>query len=290
MRENIVNKLTEGMQKLCAIANEIVAADGKVSSIEKDLLMQDLRELYDIALGIETGAAEPVAEPDVKAESIPSESEPEPEAEKPLFAPEENDEPETPVMAPVMEEIESNGNEKLFENDSLMVFEVDSATEPEPEPEPEPVEIPEPEPEPIEIPEPEPEKEQEPVAKPQPVEQPSLFDYLPHSEPKEQPAVRTIGETLNTGVSNLSEQLERRVMNNKVDDLRTIININDKFSFMSELFHNNMKAYNDFILRLNAIDSRDVAMEHVQEIARQYNWDNNSMAVMNFFKVFDRKF
>ena len=287
MKENIINKLTEGMQKLCAIANEIVAADGNVSSIEKDLLMQDLRELYDIALGIETEAVEPVAEPEVSAESEP---EPEPEVEKPLFAPEENDEPETPVMAPVMEELESNGNEKLFENDNLMVFEVESTTEPEPEPEIEP----EPEPEPVMDIEPEPthepEKEPEPEPKPQQVEQPSLFDYLPHSETKEQPAVRTIGETLNTGVSNLSEQLERRALSNKVDDLRTIININDKFSFMSELFHNNMKAYNDFILRLNAIDSRDVAMEHVQEIARQYNWDNNSMAVMNFYKVFDRKF
>lgn len=280
MRENIVNKLTEGMQKLCAIANEIVAADGKVSSIEKDLLMQDLRELYDIALGIETEAVELVAEPVVSTESEPEpEPEPEvsptslssePEVEKPLFAPEENDEPETPVMAPVMEELESNGNEKLFENDNLMVFEVESATEPEPAPEPV--------------------MDLEPEPKPQQVEQPSLFDYLPHSEPKEQPTVRTIGETLNTGVSNLGEQLERRAMNNKVDDLRTIININDKFSFMSELFHNNMKAYNDFILRLNAIDSREIAMEQVQEVARQYNWDSNSMAVMNFYKVFDRKF
>ena len=76
----------------------------------------------------------------------------------------------------------------------------------------------------------------------------------------------------------------------KVDDLRTVININDKFSFMSELFHNNMKAYNDFIMALNVAASREAAMELVATVSQQYEWDENSVTVKNFHNILNRKF
>ena len=117
-----------------------------------------------------------------------------------------------------------------------------------------------------------------------------LLDLFKSNQAEEQPKVRTLADTLNKHQRNVEEQLETRVHAKKVDDLRTIININDKFSFMSELFHNNMKAYNDFILQLNAIASREEALAYVEEIATQYNWDNNSVVVKGFYKIFDRKF
>ena len=118
----------------------------------------------------------------------------------------------------------------------------------------------------------------------------SLFDYLSNERRDGQPAVRTLADTLNANHGNAEEQLERRVNAKKVDDLRTIININDKFSFMSELFHNNMKAYNDFILRLNSYTDRQQALLHVQDIATQYGWNSESIVVKSFYKIFDRKF
>ena len=120
--------------------------------------------------------------------------------------------------------------------------------------------------------------------------EPSLLDLFKNEKATEQPKVRTLADTLTKKQRNVEEQLETRVNAKKVDDLRTIININDKFSFMSELFHNNMKAYNDFILRLNAMSNREGALEYVSEIASQNNWDNNSVVVKEFFKIFDRKF
>ena len=84
--------------------------------------------------------------------------------------------------------------------------------------------------------------------------------------------------------------VEQKINSNKVQDLRTVININDKFSFMNELFRNNMKGYNDFIVRLNAIASREEALAYVQEIAQQYKWDNDSVTVKTFYAIFDRKF
>ena len=83
--------------------------------------------------------------------------------------------------------------------------------------------------------------------------QASLLDYLHTSQPQTD-STPMLGEQLKAATPTLGEKLSD---GQKVSDLRTVININDKFSFMSELFNNNMKAYNDFILRLNAIDTRD---------------------------------
>lgn len=113
-------------------------------------------------------------------------------------------------------------------------------------------------------------------------EQASLLDFL------KQPAARTLGESL--GGASVAESGFERSVARKVDDLRTVININDKFSFMSELFKNNMRAYNDFIMYLNTLSSRDEALAHVKQVAEQYKWDENSAAVQTFYKIFDKKF
>lgn len=172
---------------------------------------------------------------------------------KPIFASEPVEQESAPVIEPMMEKIEGNPNDELFAD--------------------------------------------EPAAPAKPAKQTkaksqesSLFDYFKNSSEEDQPRVRTLADTLNKNSRNVEEQLETRVNAKKVDDLRTIININDKFSFMSELFHNNMKAYNDFILRLNSYTSREEALAYVAEVAAQYMWHENSMVVKSFYKVFDRKF
>lgn len=273
--KNSVKELTEGMQRLCSIANRIVARPGDVSRIERDLLLEDLRKLYEVALRLDSD--ESVDQPAPTMASLPTEPETKmPDDEilsstvmatmaamsVPEPTPEPIPEPEPePVEMPKMEELESNGNSLLFD-------EVIIESEPEPAPEPEAESEPAPEPEPIS----EPEVVPAPASKTAGA-QASLLDYLNHPV-DEKPTVRTLGESLEK----------------KVSDLRSVININDKFSFMSDLFHNNMKAYNDFILRLNAIDNRDEALLCVNEVSAQYKWDDNSPAVQSFYKVFDKKF
>ncbi|MBQ0016917.1 MAG: hypothetical protein KBT04_08040 [Bacteroidales bacterium] len=109
----------------------------------------------------------------------------------------------------------------------------------------------------------------------------SLLDLLPKNANNE----ATLGEILRPSKSGQGNLANTK----KVTDLRTIINVNDKFSFMA-LFGNNMKAYNDFILRLNAINDREEALDHVREIAAEYEWDMESLSVKTFFEIFDRKF
>ena len=128
-------------------------------------------------------------------------------------------------------------------------------------------------------------QQQEQQPEQQQAAQPSLFDYFKSSQ-QDKPAPRTIADAL----GGQKQAVEQKVSAVKVDDLRTIININDKFSFMNELFHNNMKGYNDFILHLNSLADRNEALAYVQGIAEQYGWDNESMAVKTFYSIFDRKF
>ena len=317
---NTVKELTEGMQRLCAIANQVVAAEGRLSAIERDLLLEALRSLYDTSLRLEvhgpvaqtpapaepeaeeetampddelisstvmaTMAAMGVAQPaEAPAATMPEpEPEPEPVVEAPapetvvvpepvVEAPAPEPEPE-PAAMPEPEPVSMSD----FESDGSMLFE-EIVVEPEPA-------AAEPEPAPEPTPEPDPAPEPEPVSEPA-REQASLLDYL-RRPVQEQPATRTLGESLG-GVTAAESGFERS-MSRKVDDLRTVININDKFSFMSELFRNNMRAYNDFIMYLNSLTSREEALAYVRETAAQYKWDEESMAVKSFYKVFDMKF
>ena len=313
--KNNIKELTEGMQRLCAVANRIVSQGGDVSRIETDLLLEDLRRLYDVAIrlqecgdagegeiraagvqekevempddeilsstvmatmaamGVEENVSpvekelepEPEPMPEPEPEPMPEPepvSEPMPEPE-PVSEPMPEPEPE-PEPQPAMEDLEANGNSLLF--DEVIIEESEKVQEPEPEPKPEPVES---------------------KSEPKVGTQASLLDYLKRPV-EEKPTVRTLGESLGEQTAVGNEPALGH--GSKVSDLRTVININDKFSFMSELFKGNMKAYNDFILRLNAIDTRDEALMCVNEVSTQYGWDEGSIAVQSFYKVFDKKF
>ena len=210
--KNSVKELTEGMQRLCAIANKIVAHDGEVSRIERDLLLDDLRRLYDVALRLDEGAAveeperAPMAKESVVDEEILSSTvmatmaamAPAPAEEKPVETKEpespaapaaqeitEAPEPE-PVEQPAMEDIEDNGNSLLFDE---VIIEETSAPEPQ-EPEAvEPQEVVETSVEPEPVPAPEPEHHATAGT------QASLLDYLKRPA-EEKPVVKTLGEKL----------------------------------------------------------------------------------------------
>lgn len=305
--EKNLEALRVKLSHLSALLQRMELSKGAIPQIEADLMLDELRAMYGLVLNLEAQAAQesaadnpqpesrPVAElqpepepepepepaPEPKPEPNPEpkpepEPEPKPEPETTLFAP-EDPEPEPAVPStemPTMEQVEASNNESLF------------ADEPEPEPEP----APEPVSEPIPAPEPEPEP------KPAPKQaSPSLFDLLNQTRTATAATataatVRTLADTFNQNTATVESQLGEQVQRKRVHDFRDVININDKFSFMGELFHNNMKAYNDFILKLNSIDDRATAMAAVEEVAALYSWDMNSMAVKSFYSYLDRKY
>ncbi len=307
--KNSVKELTEGMQRLCAVANRIVAHSGEVSRIERDLLLEDLRRLYDVALrmgeekeegekrkvesvpepdnellsstvmatmaamGVEGGdrkeelVPQPVPQPEPEPKPQP-ESKPDPDLEPELESVAEPEPQIEPVELPKMEDLEANGNGLLFDE---VIIEPEVSKEAEIQSESE-----------QDVPLASDAQEAHTTGV-----QASLLDYLHHPQSQQTEGSPMLGEQLKPATHTLGEKLGD---GKKVSDLRTVININDKFSFMSELFHNNMKAYNDFILRLNAIDTRDEALMCVNEVSAQYKWNEGSPAVQSFYKVFDKKF
>lgn len=286
-----IQELTEGMQRLCAVANRVV--QGESSRIEVDLLLENLRRLYEIALRLQTsderGVDQAMAMVSTMAAMMP-ESETPIEPVKPVAevsvkpkktkkeAPVEPMEPMVEKFAEPVTEVPVEPKKTVAEEPMRPVAEV-------------PVE-------PMKPTAPTVQKDEVPQVVEMPLiedlenndnallfdevvieqKEPSLLDYLSRTPQ------RTLGESLGT-TAPLQEALEK-----KVDDLRTVININDKFSFMSELFKGNMKAYNDFIMRLNATESRAEALVHVSDIATQYKWDDASPTVKTFYKIFNKKF
>ena len=290
----IVNSLVEGMERLGLIASRIRKNEGKTPQIEIDIILEELRNLYMVALQLEadeSGMVQTPSQPKRPSEEVTADAlrvaEEEAAAKK---AAEEKRLAEEAAAKKAAEEkrlAEEAAARKAAEEKARKI--VDDEFHPKfapatPEPASEPIMEPQ-----LEKLEGNPNDDlfsEQSTGK----SQESLLDIFKSEQKEEKPKVRTLADTLNKHQRNVEEQLENRVHAKKVDDLRTIININDKFSFMSELFHNNMKAYNDFILQLNAIPSREEALEYVSEIATQYNWDNNSVVVKGFYKIFDRKF
>lgn len=210
---------------------------------------------------------------------------------EPKFAPDEYDDEPQPM--PQEEMNDGLHFHDLFEPEPEPFVEPTPAPQPTPVPESvNPVPSPQPVP-PAPLPEPEPAPEvpksdetdgnqSKPVT--------SLIDFLhtPNSR-RPQPAVRTLGDTLGQNTASRGDQFSSHSQH-KVADLRDAININDKFSFMNELFRHNMKAYSDFILVLNSMSDRQQALDYVANIAQQYEWNMDSLAVKTFYAIFDRKF
>jgi hypothetical protein len=296
---SVSNSLNAHLAHINDLVRRLNTNDSEIAQIDVDMLLAALRAMYDCVYqlpvapsGIKTveqktepveektetmptDDSTPVATPVAAAVESHDELDSSPlmidEDEEPVFAQatETADETSTPSRQ-LTEEIEGNQNDDLFEeqHETPLAQTTATATAAEPEQQTE---------------EPKPQTE-EPKKDSADNRQPSLFDYFRSApEPEQQ---RTLADTLSPKKS--EEPAMASI--HKVSDLRTVININDKFMFMNELFHNNMKGYNDFIIRLNAIDARAEALDYVKETSQAYNWDMESLAVKSFYSIFDKKF
>lgn len=74
-------------------------------------------------------------------------------------------------------------------------------------------------------------------------------------------------------------------------DIRTLIGINDKYQYISELFGNNKDAYNEVLDELNSLDDYEEALGWLQaKVVAQYNWEDESMTVQSFYGTLSQFF
>lgn len=308
------NNLISELRSLCDYLDTISTRSDEISLIERDIVLEKLRSIYVCASTFSTTSVKPENEVSCQEsetgrhepESVDTTAENKPNDEinktaetEPLFAPEPATHTIESVSEPVMAGIEDKTYGGLFdEKPETPIDSKQSIDTVEPQIETAEEESPQ------ELPLPTPSHEDsedgmneasdETKTKPDtkaaeaPAPEPSLFDYLQKNTDTK--PTQTIGDKFGQDRPSVVDHISQKVATQKVSDLRTVININDKFSFVGALFHNNMRAYTDFILRLNAIDDRSEAMAFVSETAQQYNWNMDSIEVKTFNKILDRKF
>ena len=304
------NSLVEGLERLGLIASRIRQNQNSIPQIEIDIILQELRDLYMVGLLLEKENDLPaVHEVDESAMKVAEEAEAKrraaEEAEAKRKAAEEAEAKrraaeEAEVKRRAAEEAEAKRRAAEEAEAKRRAAEEAEAKRKAAEEASKPVFAPSNEPAPAPMPESVLDRMEghnnddlfsEPAAPAAKVEkEPSLFSYLQSNNPEGTPAKRTLADTLGQHGYSMEDRLVSNAHNKKVEDLRQVIGINDKFSFMSELFGSNMKGYNDFILRLNAITDRQEAKSYVDEVAAQHNWNEGSVVVKTFWGYFDRKF
>ena len=81
------------------------------------------------------------------------------------------------------------------------------------------------------------------------------------------------------------EDLSSRLSRSAVTDLRKIINLNEKFMFIRDLFDGDKQRYEDTIRRINEATSRRQA----EEFLSGFRWDKKSEATQRFLELTQRK-
>jgi len=288
--KGLIDEKLEVIQEQFSIIKEY---EGKIPLIEVDLLMTSIRDLYELVLILQfenTGGVMQKPAPQAKApkttpppvtftpESIEKEI-PEPD-EKPV------EEVPAPVERATAVRISSNfiSMEPVSKEEPLM--------EPPPAEKYEPV-IPEPPVTNYEPPAPEP-PEPEPPVKPAPVKEAEQDRNQPHEKYQRitfdlfsEGSGTTLADRLRDGQE---KRIADKLQENKINDLRTTIGINDKFLFINELFEGNMRIYDEAVQKLNASTTMAQADLLLLDLKIVYDWDSESPTVKKFVELVRRKF
>jgi hypothetical protein len=87
-----------------------------------------------------------------------------------------------------------------------------------------------------------------------------------------------------------SNSLAHKLNQSKIDDIKSFIDINKKFSFITNLFSGNNDHYNEAINTLNNITDGDEARTYLGDLAQKNNWNVEENTVLTFVELVERKF
>lgn len=101
-------------------------------------------------------------------------------------------------------------------------------------------------------------------------------------EPVQQPAVQ---QTQPPAQSPAPTQSHRSLPN-----IRNLIVVTDKFTFINELFAKDMRSYNEFISKLSDIEDTELAKQYVKDVSSRWDWNKESYATQLFLSIFKRRY
>jgi hypothetical protein len=141
----------------------------------------------------------------------------------------------------------------------------------------------------------------ETVITPRKLEVPVFETKLVNEEQKEKPAAFfSIGKTvmpktepsLNDIIAQKMDgfQLSEKVIEPKIDNLKTAISLNKKIAFVNELFKENVVEYAKSIDKINSSNNINEAMLIWTELKITHNWNNENTLVKDLEKLIQRRF
>ena len=86
------------------------------------------------------------------------------------------------------------------------------------------------------------------------------------------------------------KSLGPKVPSDRIENLKSAININEKFMFINDLFDGNLREYNETIETLNGFKSLDQANDFLDLMRRKNFWDTGSNAFKRLKELLERKF
>lgn len=301
---NIKEKLSQVVDNLMLV----IKNDGQFTPIERDVLLQMLREVYVDVLHVPIEQPQKTESSDFpKPVAAPQkmEEQPKPEPQKPVpvkvdpivpdvtpetvispVKPAKNEPIRPSMMASQMVETPAP-KEPEVELELTLIEEPDP--QPAPAPKPQPVIEPLPEPQPAPEPTPAPEVAPIPEIKPvQPAASDLMFSDKIPQKPKIEPQKKSLNDLLQQQVEDKS--IGTQFQHAKVEDLSKSISLNDKFLFIKVLFNNKGEEFGTAIQKLNQCKNIEEAFEEIEMLKKYYFWDTSSSAYLSLCDLVRRKF
>jgi hypothetical protein len=123
------------------------------------------------------------------------------------------------------------------------------------------------------------------------VQQPETNIHQPHSINE---VIAKVSEklSLNDKLADGSAHpsLAAKLSRKPIKDLNEEIGLNQKFLFMNDLFGGENGLYKEAITTINNFSTHEQAIELLDQLKAQYNWDMESISVTKFIDLVERKF
>ena len=227
------------LEKINSLYNSLQRDNGKISSIERDLMLSYIQQLYEAFLHEEASSHSHSAE-------APAPRKEDPKPVRRSYTP--------PRIIEIPDSLKENSQPKP-----------DPTRRPQPQPQPQP-------------PRPEPKPEPQPKPDPRPAPQPDRPEPEPEPEPPQpEPTEQQAATAPSQKIARLFEfkqatELSEKLSERPIQDLTKALAINDRLLYMNELFGRDLNALNDYLSRLNRMDSMEEAKPLLLQLAEQYGW------------------
>lgn len=127
------------------------------------------------------------------------------------------------------------------------------------------------------------------------------FDVSNEEEPEVQTSllnqikkddVAEFSSSINDQLSNQKkESVAEKLQKSKIEDLRKVIGLNQKFLFMNDLFEGEKAHYDFAINHINELSSVSEAKDFLtNDLATKHSWDLNAETTKSFKELVERKF